>query len=284
MTIDNPKNSSITASLAIIGLLTAPAAWAQTEGGALNPILEDRFTLRIGAYFENVDSAAAKFNPDLGLSGKIDLERAGLDDDDASLFIDGRWRFADRWHLGLSYYGTDRSGSSIVAGDIEFGDLLIPVDGVVDSSFQADIYVADIGYSFIKTPRSEFGVRLGLHAADLDVGLIGRGTVGPVEVELGSSSTDTLAPLPNIGLFGAYAFTPQLSVSASLGYLTLSYDKFDGEIKVASAALDYRFSKNFGVGLGYSFLDLNLDVDEPVFDERYELEYRGPVLFLSAGF
>ena len=284
MAIDNSKKGRIDLFFTAILLLAAPTSWAQTESSALNPILDDRFTLRIGAYFEKVDSAAAKFNPALDISAEIDMEKAGLDDDDTSLFINGLWRFADRWRLGLGYYGTDRSGSRIVDGEIEFGDLVIPVDGTVDSRFRADMYVADIGYSFVKTPRAEFGTRLGVHIADLEVRLSGRGTVGSTEVDLGSGSADTLAPLPNIGLYGAYAFTPQLAVSASLGYFSLDYDKYDGEIKIASAALDYRFNKTFGVGLGYSFLDFDLDVDESVFDERYELEYRGPVLYLSAGF
>jgi len=268
------------ASSALLGFSAA----AQNNGSALNPILDDRFTLRLGAYFEKVDSAVAKFNPDIDVDTKIDLERAGLDDDDTSLVVQGRWRFAERWQTNFGYYGTDRSGSTTAEGDIEFGDLIIPARGKVDSRFSADIYAVDIGYSIVKTPRSEFGLRLGLHAVDLAVELKGSGTIGESDFELGSASSDTLAPLLNIGLFGTYAFNPKLSVSASLGYFSLDYDKYDGEIAFAEANADYRITDTLGVGLGYSFLDLSLDVDEPILDERYEFDYRGPVLYLSAGF
>ena len=114
--------------------------------------------------------------------------------------------------------------------------------------------------------------------------LSGRGNIGQSDVNLGTASADTLAPLPNIGLFGLYALTPKLAVSGMLGYFSLDYQEYDGEVTVASAALDYRLTDTFGLGLGYSLLDFNLDVDEDIFDEHYEFEFNGPVVYLSAGF
>lgn len=279
-----PKLCFFSYFFGLFTILATPLAWAQSENAAFNPVLDDTFTIRLGASFEQVDTQAAKFDPAQGVGADIDLEQLGLDDNDVSLFLNARWRFSERWHLGLSYYGTDRSGSRTVDREIRFGELVVPIDGVVNTSFSADIYVLDLGYSFFKTSRAEFGARFGVHLADLDVALSGRGNIGQSDVNLGTASADTLAPLPNIGLFGLYALTPKLAVSGMLGYFSLDYQEYDGEVTVASAALDYRLTDTFGLGLGYSLLDFNLDVDEDIFDEHYEFEFNGPVVYLSAGF
>jgi hypothetical protein len=90
--------------------------------------------------------------------------------------------------------------------------------------------------------------------------------------------------LPNLRLHGAYAFTPTLAFEAGLGWFSLSYDKYDGKFFVGTAALEWRPHENFGLGAGYTWLDVDLDVEEDRFTDNYDFALGGPLVFAIAGF
>ena len=73
-------------------------------------------------------------------------------------------------------------------------------------------------------------------------------------------------------------------LSGHAGYFSLKYDKYDGELFSIRGALEWRPWRNFGFGAAYQFVDLNLEVDGSSSQEFYDLEFYGPVLFVSAGF
>ena len=63
------------------------------------------------------------------------------------------------------------------------------------------------------------------------------------------------------GLTLDVVFTPELAIEGGLGYFSLSYDKYDGRLFTATAALEYRITDNIGVGAGYGLIDVDLSVD-----------------------
>src|SRR6185295_18234301 len=111
----------------------------------------------------------------------------------------------------------------------------------VHSQFDSDIYRLSGGYSFLKDNKSELGATLGFHVTQFKTALSATG--------VGANSNDTLAPLPTVGLYGAYAFTPQWLLSGRVDYFSLNYNDYDGKLINFSAGVDYRFTRNFGVGL-----------------------------------
>jgi hypothetical protein len=271
--------------LIIISVPTLSFAQSADTHSYYNPVLADRFTFRAGAFFGQLDSAVAKTSKSNPTRNRtIDLEDLGMDDDEVSAYLNGRWRISERWQLGFGYYGIDRDGNRSIAGEIDFGDITVPVGASVNSGFNTDLYIVTAGYSFIRDERAELGARLGVHVADLEVSLGASVNAGNQTINLGTSSADTLAPLINLGFYGTYAFTPELSITGDLGYFSLNYDKYDGEITVATGALEYRAFEHVGIGVGYSFIDTNLDVDEDRSNDRYEFEFKGPIVYLSAGF
>lgn len=268
-------------------LFTQASAYAEAKYTGFNRSLDDNYSLLLGGYFSNVDSNYQGKGKRGRVSADLDLETLGLDDDEIQPFLHGKIRFNERWRLDLHAFGTDRGSTKEADFDVDLGEAgTIPVGVSVRTNFSAAIYAARVGYSFLRTPRSEIGAGFGLHVADLDVGISGDLNVGdsedvPFTV---SENADVLAPLPTVGLFASYAFTDTLSVHGQLGYFTLSYDKYDGSLVDLFAMIEYRPFENVGFGAGYSLMDADLGIDGDRKRDSFELNFKGPILYTKVGF
>jgi hypothetical protein len=67
-------------------------------------------------------------------------------------------------------------------------------------------------------------------------------------------------------------------------YLSLEYDEYDGSLINWLAAVDWRFAKNWGAGIGYRFVDYKLNVTKREFYGEVNYRFKGPTLFLNAAF
>jgi hypothetical protein len=252
--------------------------------GGTNPTLNDTFVLRAGAASVDGDttfSRVPKGEPEFD----IDLDVFGADGDEISPYVEAVWRFAERWRAQFSFISTSQSGSETLTKELEFGPITIPVGVKASVDFDADIYAAAVGYSFVRSERAELGAGLGLHVADLEGSLSGQGFIGDTTLKTAvQSRADVLAPLPNVSLYGGYAFNDELAVTAGFGWFSLSYDKYDGQLTAGNIALEWRPKPHFGVGLGYTWTSLDLDVDDDEYKESYDFDLQGPMLFIATGF
>ncbi|MEJ2088514.1 MAG: hypothetical protein P8Y69_08595, partial [Gammaproteobacteria bacterium] len=150
------------------------------------------------------------------------------------------------------------------------------------------LYIAEVGWAFVKTPKGHLDIGAGLHAADLDleVALAVSGQIGGAggTVEVRREDASVLAPLPNVSLGGGYLLADRVYISGRLGSFSLSYDKYDGRLFSARGAVEWRPWRHVGLGLAYQYVDMNLDIDRSDRDDSYNLEFYGPVIFVSAGF
>ena len=272
---------------AILGLLVfAHSATAEEDHTGFNQTLDDRFQLLVGAYFADVHSSYQRVDGAIRSSREIDLEKLGLEKDETQLYLYGRIRFSKRWRLNLNYFGTDRSASEGAPFNIPLSGGTIPAGIKTRTKFKTKVYSARLGYSFVRTKRADLGAGLGLYVADLDLGIKANLNVGggPGTNVTISQNTDVTAPLPTISVFGSYAFNDKVSIAGRAAYFTLDYDKYDGDMWDAMASIDYRAFKNLGIGAGYAYWKTDLDVDEGNDRERYEVRFKGPMLYVRAGF
>jgi len=271
-------------ALALPIFISFPSAAAGGSGG-LNPTLNQTWTFRLGAGFLNGDTKVrSDLKGDSEFEGIIDLDDLGIDGDTTTPYFNAHWRFAQSWRLDLEYFGSDQDGSAVTSTEIDFGDIRIPVGVVAESKFNMDIYNVGVGWSFVKDERKELGIGLGLHVADLKTTIAGSGFVNDISVPIAKDTTSVTAPLPNVRLYGGYAFTPQLALEANFAYFDLSYDKYDGRLTAGTVALEWRPNKTFGAGVGYTFIDVNLEVDSSNSLDVYNFELDGPVVYVTAGF
>jgi hypothetical protein len=122
----------------------------------------------------------------------------------------------------------------------------------------------------------EAGVALGLHATDFKVSIAAAG--------IGSETADVLAPLPTLGFYGAYAFTPEWLLSGRVDIFSLNYDDFEGQLINATLGVDYRLFQNFGLGAAYRFIDYDLSVTTTRYNGKIKYGFSGPMLYLISTF
>lgn len=216
----------------------------------------------------------------------IDFDRAGLQDKDSSYWLTLSWRSDEsRWGAWFGSWQFDVTGSRVWKEELELpGKPTIPIDASVTSAFDTRWYILEATYSFHRTETLDAGVGIGLHAVDLDTGLTARIDTGDANAHVVNQTLDTLAPLPNVVLYAYWKFAPRWLLTARTGYFSLSYDKYDGRMLNAHAMFNYELSPRWSLGLGYQFVELDLDVEKSDYTKIYDFSFAGTVAYLSYRF
>lgn len=141
-----------------------------------------------------------------------------------------------------------------------------------------------IGYAFLRGRNYELGGALGVHATDVEVALEGQASIGGASQQFERRSRDVLAPLPTLGVFGTVEIAPRLTLGGRVDYLSLNIGDYDGELINAQASIVYRLLDNVEIGLGYRFVDYQVDVTRERLVGRFEYQFHGPSVFLQLGF
>jgi hypothetical protein len=265
----------------VAALGCAGALASQADAQTLN----DRYWFEAQAYWAQVDTkvrvagTGGLVASEIDLEGDLDLaDRKGL-----PAFLAGA-RIGERWSIVGEYYGLDRSASANVRRDITFDDVVYPTGANIASSFDTKVYRAAVGYAFLQGENFELGASLGLHVTQFKITLQGDGRLGNAVVQSEVRKRDALAPLPTLGLYGALAFTPRLTATARVDYLSLKVGDYDGRLTNSEARLSYRVFDNVGFGAGYRYVDYDLDVDKERWNGEMAYKFKGPVLFVQAAF
>jgi hypothetical protein len=246
-----------------------------------HPLFSDDWLFRLGGQNTDAEVSFGLANETLGEIPVYDLDGAGVDTDFGSFWAHVIWQAPERWSFGFNYFRSEVDGERIADEDIFFGDLEIPAGTGYQSEFVTNFYVLNGYYEFFQRPNQAAGVGLGIYALEMDLqlqSLIG-GQTGATQ-----ESADTLAPLPTLSLYYKHAFNDRWAIWADMGYFSANIDKYDGEIVAGRVSLDYWINKNWGLGVGYNYVDVDLTVDERIYDQRYKVQWDSFFLFLTAGF
>jgi len=271
--------------MALLGILLLQAPISQAD----NPRFGDNFSLSLGVLNSRAD---ASIGSTLGQNAAVDLTLRDLDMDarDPVFWADLAWQFDPRWRWGLTYSSFSSSGLVNARSAGNFGSIEFEAEAELRSSLDTDLLVTEVIYDIVQTERLRIGAGAGLHLARLDFSLLARLAVqagdGDAQQILPpeSAKVDVLAPLPNFSLSAGYRVSEQLYAGFDVGYLSLRSGKYDGRIFSWRAKTEWRPRKNLGLGLAYQFIDLDLDVSKTLREDRYDIEFSGPAVFLSYGF
>lgn len=278
----NLNYRAVSLSTVMLACFTSPVL---AESG-VNPTLNDNLVFRLGGTsLDGEFSVSSQLKlGDTPIGSEIDLGDYGVEGNTTSAWLGGHWRFSERWRLDYGYFGSSQDGTGTSDTEITFGDITIPLGIATRAEIETDIYSVGVGWSFLRNTNSELGVGLGLHIADMSISLEGLGFIGDSEIPIGKETAEATAPLPNARLYGSYAFTPTLALEGGIGWFSLNYGDFDGNLTTATALLEWRPWQRFGVGVGYTLFDTDLTVDDDRSRDTYNYRLDGPILFLSVGF
>jgi hypothetical protein len=207
----------------------------------------------------------------------------GLADRKGTPYVLPGMRLGERGRLEFEYYKLKRTAPSTADRQINWGDAEFPVSAHLESTFDSTVYRLSGGYSFYKTTEAEAGVSLGLHMTDFTLEVSGEGN-GPNGFGQLNERRHQFVPLPTLGLYGTYKFAESWSARGRVDYMSLSYDRYDGSLVNWTAAVDWRHAKNWGVGLGYRYVDYRLKSAAADLHGLVNYRFRGPALFVNAAF
>jgi hypothetical protein len=82
-----------------------------------------------------------------------------------------------------------------------------------------------------------------------------------------------------LGLRGAWAITPNLFLKGSFNVFAISADETSGKLRDGSLAIEYDFLKNFGIGVGYNRVLMDLNTEGNRFDTKIDQNYGGVIIY-----
>jgi len=254
--------------LAIVVILSGIALSATSSlANEESTVGMDTFRLNVGGFLPAIDSELSITSKNLGQGTKIDLEDdLGFDDNVNVAQVSGYWRFAKRHRLLAGYYAFNRDASKSLAEQIQIGDKLFDIGASVSSDWEIDFLQVSYAYSFIQTQKWEVSGSLGLYYLDTAITLRGEGSISNGEggwIIAGQVSEEESVglPIPLFGVSAEYHISPKWRAKIGGRYFTLSLDEWSGHILEACAALEFLFHKNFGIGTGYTYFDVEVERD-----------------------
>jgi len=249
---------------------------ASVQAASINPTLDDRFQIRLGPFYANMDSTIT-----LSSGQEVDLEEQ-FDDDALTGAIYLNWRVTPRINLEFGYSQITRDESVTIDQSVPLGDLAtLPAGSKFTGEFNTRVYRFGAAYSVFRNEKSEFGISLGVSALNLEDILAFTPAGGP---KITLYESDVTEPMGSIGLSGTYAFSPQWLVNGRVGYLGVSLGDIDGKMWDVFGGVEFRPWKNIGLGLAYAYNDADITVQKDSGDTDVNWTYQGPFAYLTIGF
>jgi hypothetical protein len=258
-----------------------PSEVLEPKSQELASPVSDHFYMRL-TYFQptlttelRVDSSGSTEPDGTPLSAEDDL---GLDDVANQARIEFDVRMGERNHVRVDYFKLNRYQERRLARDIDFGDFRFNAGDRFRSRLDWRMLSLTYSYSLFKAERFEAGLGLGLHLLEVKAEGAEPGTLNREgDAEVGAA--------PTVALNAAYRISKRWAVTARGQLFSLEREnEFSGELADFHADVQYRWRKNFAVGLGYSRLLANVDIVDADQPFMFDMDASGPELFFRASF
>lgn len=254
---------------------------AQDAAGR-HPLLEDRLLVSAGLYIFDRD---IKLRVDGSGSALRDFdfsESAKLSRSDSRFAGSLRWRFGEKWSVAAQYFDSSDDARAELVEDVPWGDLLFRQGTGVSAGVDIEVGRLFFGRRFSSGPRHELGLGIGAHWLEIGAFIEGRAQINDETPRQYRASVSAGAPLPNIGGWYIYAFSPRWAIETRLDWLSASFDEYSGSLWNGAAGIQYQVFEHLGFGLSYQYFLLDVDVDDTGWHGAVDLQFNGPFLSLTA--
>ena len=262
-------------NLVLVSLISFGLVSTAVHAAPINPTINDRFALRAGPFFASIDTKVKVGNEEQTFEDY-------LDDSKTTAAIEGIWRISKHFRLNFGYWAVDRETSESSDQNHSIGGITIPVGTSIGASFESSLANAALGWSFVATDTTEFGVDLGLAALGLKSEL---GASVPGVGNVSYTAFDETYPLPTLGVYLTHALSPKWSIAGKLNGIGLEIgDDFKGNIINATGAVEFRPWQNVGLGLAYLYSSADAALKNVGEGLTVDWTYQGPFAFVTLGF
>ena len=144
---------------AVVGsLILAVAAPAEAQRD-FEPLF-DKFNFQVEASWINISTEIRLDSEILGEGTTLNFENLGLAADKTIPTLAFQWQIAKRHRVGVRWQDINRSSTTTVEGDIQWGDIIIPVDATL--GLDVDITQTFVDYAFYPWVKERWAAGFGL--------------------------------------------------------------------------------------------------------------------------
>jgi hypothetical protein len=252
--------------------------------------LTDSFSLSLGTFVVASNVKATLDGSAAGSTAPVDFNHTfGSGSDHQRIRADALWRMTPTQHLRFVYFDNNVTRTRNLDQDFAWGNLTFQTNASASFESKLAVYELSYEYAFVRRPNFEFAAGAGIHMLDMSLKLSGNatvtdsnGTVTPASFE--SKTSNLPAPLPVIGARASWAVTPTIFIEPEAQWFKFKYDAYDGSWWDLRVAAKWMFSRHFGVGLGYDYFRVNVDVSKANFNGNLNLGYSGLQVMLVGSY
>lgn len=228
-----------------------------------------KFSVNAGVFYPAFNSGFRLDSKTLGRGTEIDVEDdLNLDSELSTFRVEAKWRFFPEHQLEFTYYNISRSSFHSPTRTLQFGDQSFTLGFTVATETNIEIYKIAYTWSFLQTRDYELGISIGANVMDTEFKLS-----API---VGEEAEAVTAPLPVLGLRGAYAFNPDLVLSAGTDFFYIEYEDFRGRLLDLNVSLEYYFLDHSSLSIGYSFFDVEVTYETDRRNLEFGYTFHGP--------
>ena len=240
--------------------------------------ITSRWRVWAGGGLNNVTTEVG-FTPTGLIGGLIRLEDdLGLEDNVSSTSVGASVRIGRHHRLQLAIDDINRTSRQRLDKSFEFGDYVFDVGAEIRTEFRTTMVKFKWKYSLSNSRRLDAGLSAGLSTFALALSLEGEATLdidGEAQGELAEAAEGQqfLAPVPLIGFYLNYAFTPRIIIRVGADALDLSFAEHRGRVLESNFLMEFYVSDLAGIGVGVTTTDIEYGrkVDQEQLDIRYRI-------------
>ncbi|HLA60479.1 MAG TPA: hypothetical protein VK622_17015, partial [Puia sp.] len=268
-------------ALTTIFIISISFSYSQTKDSLIAPWWVEKFKLTAGL-FVPVNNTRVQVTANGSVAGTdIDFQKdLGFGESQATFLANFQWRISRRSRISLTYYNMKRSSTHKLEKDITFNDQTYHVDNVVNTFFNTAIYQFSYSYAIIEKPRYEAGVMIGAHTLGSKAGISLNGSASGTT----SNNFGFTAPLPDLGIWGGYAFSNRFAVNLDFDYLALTINNINGRLIAYDIAFTYKLIRQLDLSLAYTGLNFNVKTSKKNVTGDFRWGYNGPSLAFTFSF
>jgi hypothetical protein len=204
-------------------------------------------------------------------------EHLGLDDRIEQARIEFDIRMGERNHLRVDYFKLNRFGQVQATQPTSFGDFDFEAGDTIRSKLDWRVLSLTYTYSLLRGERFEAGAGLGLHIIEAKTELGEPGTTN-------RENFSEVAPFATWALNAAYRISKRWAITARGQTFEYTDDDLTGSLSDFHGDIQYRWRKNFAVGIGYTKLRYELEANADGQPAFFDMDTSGPELFFRASF
>jgi len=273
-------------ALFLIILFDFFSGYAQSADSILHekkivPWFVEKFRLSAG-FFYVVNNTNIQVRISSAPGTDINYEKdIGFTKDVGNFINNVQWRISSRSRFSLSYYRINRNSVHTLNKEIIFNDSIYPINATVNAYFNTAIYQFSYGYALLSKPKYELGLLIGAHiiGAKTEISLVG--TNSGVSF---SNNYGFTAPLPDLGIWGGFAFNSRFATNFDIDYLTITIGNKSGRVLAYNLTFTYRLIDKLDLSLGYAGLNFKVNAVKQNIEGLFKWGYNGPAIAANYSF